>query len=346
MNLKRLCISPKATLLEALPIMDSGVCQLALVVEDGRLCGVLADGDVRRALIQGKDLQTPVAEAMNKNPLTVRLSEGPGIALVRLREKRVRHIAVLNDGGNLCDLWSLEDLLNFTVLPNHVVIMAGGLGSRLAPLTDDTPKPMLPVGGQPLLEVTLETLRRQGFRQFYIAVNYRPECIMDYFGDGSRLGVSIHYVQEKKRMGTAGALGLLPPVALPFIVMNGDILTQLNFANVLKKHEERGTLGTMVIKRHDVQIPYGVVRYDEDHYMESIEEKPQHFFAVSAGINVLSPAALAYIPNDTFYDMPDLFSELLRRGGRPAIHEMTEYWMDIGRISDYRRVNEEFAQYW
>lgn len=346
MNWKRLCVSPECTLLDVLPVIDGGVCQLALVREDDRLCGVLADGDVRRALIQGKDLQTPVADIMNKNPLTVRRSEGTGKALVRLREQRLRHIPVLDEEGKLCDLWSLEDLLNFTVLPNHVVLMAGGLGSRLAPLTDDIPKPMLPVGGQPLLELTLDTLRRQGFRQFFITVNYKPQCVMDYFGDGSRHGVSISYIHEQKRLGTAGALSLLPQLNLPVVVMNGDILTQLNFARVLKVHEEKGALGTMVIKQHNIQIPYGVVRHTENLYMEAIEEKPQHCFAVSAGINILSPKALALIPQDTFYDMPELFSELLRQGLRPAVHEMTEYWMDIGRISDYRRVNEEFSHYW
>lgn len=345
MNWKQLCISQQQSLLDALTIIDSGVCQMALVTSNDRLQGVLSDGDVRRAMLHGHDLQTPVSAVMNAAPVTVSLSEGWGTALVRLRENRLRHIPVLDDEGCLCGLWSLEGLLDFTALPNPVVIMAGGLGSRLAPLTDNTPKPMLPVGGQPLLELTIEHFRRYGFRQFYITVNYKPRCITEYFGDGSRFGVSITYIHESKRLGTAGALSLLPPLPLPCIVMNGDILTRLDFFDVLNAHQQRGAPATMVVKQHNIQIPYGVVRQTADAFMEGIEEKPQHSFAVSAGINVLSPEAIRRIPVDTFYDMPQLFTDLLIAGLRPAVHEMTEYWLDIGRIGDYRRANEDFPHY-
>lgn len=346
MNWKILCVTPSHSLLDALAVIEQGVCQMALVTDgNAKLLGVLSDGDTRRALLQGCDLQTAVCSVMSNNPVTVTLAEGRGVALLRLREKQLRRIPVLDNAGCLCDLWSLEELLEFSALPNPVVLMAGGLGTRLAPLTDDTPKPMLPVGGQPLLELTMDHFRRQGFRQFYITVNYKAQCITEYFGDGSRFGISITYIHEHKRLGTAGALSLLPPFSLPCIVMNGDILTRLNFIDVLKTHEGKAAPGTMVIKKHMVQIPYGVVRRSDDFYMEGIEEKPQHSFAVSAGINVLSPEVMSCIPHNTFYDMPELFSELLRRGMRPAVHEMTEYWLDIGRISDYRRANEEFSQY-
>lgn len=346
MNWKNMLISPEMTLLDALAVIDKGICQMALVTNsENQLLGVISDGDIRRAILQGKDMRTTVANVMNTQPITVHLSEGRGIALLRLRKKNLRHIPVLDNTGRLYDLWSTEELLNFSIVPNPVVIMAGGLGTRLAPLTEKTPKPMLPIGGQPLLELTVEHFRRQGFRQFYITVNYKPQCIIKYFGDGSRMGVSIVYINETKRLGTAGALSLLPPLNLPCIVMNGDILTRCNFINVLKLHERKKSPATMVLKNHNMQIPYGVVSQDADGYMTNIEEKPQHTFSINAGINVLSPETLTRIPKDTFFDMPDLFDKLLADGLRPAVYNMSEYWLDIGRISDYRRANEEFFQY-
>lgn len=347
MHWKNICISQDKSILDAIGIIDQGVCQTVLVTDAStKLLGVVSDGDVRRAILQGHDLQTPVAQIMNTQPVTVSVAEGYGTALVRLRSLGVRYIPVLDDAGRVVDFWSVEQLLRFNALSNPVVIMAGGLGTRLAPLTEDAPKPMLPVGGRPLLEHIVQHFVSMGFRQFYFTVNYKAGHIKEYFADGAAFGVSIDYVHETKRLGTAGALALLPErPTLPTIVMNGDILTRLDFAAVLAQHLNRAALATMVVKQHAIQIPYGVVSADRNNALLGIDEKPQHTFLISTGINVLSPEAFNYIPHEQFFDMPELFTALVQAQKPTHIHEMQEYWLDIGRLADYRRANEEFDLY-
>lgn len=347
MNWKNICISQDKSILDAIGMIDLGVCQMVLVTDaDYTLLGVVSDGDVRRAILRGHDLSTPVVQIMNSQPVTVSVAEGYGTALVRLRSSDLRYIPVTDDAGRIVDFWSVEQLLRFNALPNPVVIMAGGLGTRLAPLTEDVPKPMLPVGGRPLLEHILQHFVSMGFRQFYFSVNYKAEQIKEYFADGAAFGVSIDYVHETQRLGTAGALALLPerPV-LPTIVMNGDILTRLDFSAVLAQHTRSRALATMVVKQHAIQIPYGVVSAGADKALLSVDEKPQHSFLISTGINVLSPEAFAYIPHRQFFDMPELFSALVREQKNTQVYEMQEYWLDIGRLGDYRRANEEFDLY-
>lgn len=347
MHWKNICISQDKSILDAISIIDRGVCQTALVTDaDYRLLGVVSDGDVRRAILRGHDLRTPVAQIMNPHPVTVSAAEGYGTALVHLRSLDLRYIPVVDDAGRMVDFWSVEQLLRFNALPNPVVVMAGGLGSRLAPLTEDVPKPMLPVGGRPLLEHILQHFASMGFRQFYFTVNYKAEQIKEYFADGAAFGVSIDYVHEAKRLGTAGALALLPErPTLSTIVMNGDILTRLDFSAVLAQHTSSSTLATMVVKQHSIQIPYGVVSAGADKTLLSVDEKPQHSFLISTGINVLSPEAFSYIPHGQFFDMPELFSALVHKKKPTKIYEMQEYWLDIGRLADYRRANEEFDMY-
>lgn len=347
MQWRHICITRKTSVFDTMAVINQGVTQTALVVtEDGVLLGTVSDGDVRRAILQGYDLQTPVEKIMNAKPVTVSLSEGHGTALVRLRVLDLRYIPVLDEGGRVVDFWYMEQLLRLHVLPNPVMIMAGGLGTRLAPLTEDVPKPMLPVGGRPLLEHILEHFVGMGFRQFYFSVNYKAEYIENYFKNGSAFGVSIDYIHEDTRMGTAGALSLLPKSPeLPMVVMNGDILTRLNVAKLLQQHMESAALATMVVREHIMQIPYGVVSVGDAGQVLDIEEKPQHKFWISAGINVLSPEALDYLPAGRFFDMPDLFTRLAKANKNTRIYAMHEYWLDIGRIPDYKRANEEFAVY-
>lgn len=333
------------TMLDIIGVIDRGSCQVALIVDEhGVLQGIVSDGDVRRAILRGEDLQTPVARIMNSKPLSVRLGEGPGAALILMRDNMLRYIPVLDADGRLIDVWSIEHLLHFNALPNSVVIMAGGLGSRLAPLTEDIPKPMLPVGGRPLLEHIIQHFINTGFRRFYLSVNYKAQYIIDHFQGGTAFGASINYLREDKRLGTAGALSLLPELpTTPTIIINGDILTRMDFSALLHAHNQTGVAATMVVKEHAIQIPYGVVSVNEQGLMTGIEEKPHHLFSISAGINVLSPEAFAHIPKDTFFDMPDLFSALIAAGSLPAVYKTEDYWLDIGRLADYRKANEEFS---
>jgi NDP-sugar pyrophosphorylase family protein len=237
----------------------------------------------------------------------------------------------------------LADLLRTIERPNWVVIMAGGVGSRLDDLTRETPKPMLKVGTRPLLETIIRGYADQGFREFYLAVNYKSEQIENHFADGSRLGVSIRYLREKERLGTAGALSLLPehPTA-PIFVTNGDLLTRENYGRMIESHVESGAVATMAVRDYEMQVPFGVVR--ESHgRIESIEEKPIQRYVVSAGMYVLSREALDLVPRGEFFDMPSLFAAVIANGSRTCCHYIDGYWLDIGRLADYERANMEFA---
>ena len=220
--------------------------------------------------------------------------------------------------------------------------MVGGLGSRLRPLTETTPKPMLKVGNKPILQTIVEKFAEYGFSDIIMCVNYKSNIIQDYFGDGSAFGVSIEYILEEQRMGTAGALSLLTSSPHePFFVMNGDLLTNVNFEHLLDYHINQHALATMCVREYDFQVPYGVVNV-EGNLIRSIVEKPIHKFFVSAGIYMLSPEVIDYIPKNEFYDMPTLFEALMNKDQRTISFPIREYWLDIGRMEEYERANNEY----
>ena len=224
--------------------------------------------------------------------------------------------------------------------------MVGGLGTRLRPLTETTPKPMLHVGGKPILQTIVEKFVNYGFVDIIMCVGYKSTIIQDYFGDGSRFGANIEYVLENKRMGTAGALSLLNETQLPkepFFVMNGDLLTNVNFENMLEYHISHNAMATMAVREYDFQVPYGVVNIKNEKIL-SIEEKPIHKFFVSAGIYMLDPKCIDYIPKNEFYDMPTLFEKLIADNKETLSFPIREYWLDIGRIEEYERANKEYIE--
>ncbi|MCV6594270.1 MAG: nucleotidyltransferase family protein [Silicimonas sp.] len=341
--LQSLTIAPDVTLRSALEAIDRSKRQIALVVDDdGRLLATVTDGDVRRGLLRGADLDGPVRAVMHENPTVV--TEGAAQAETRkiIRDKRLQHVPVLDAEGRLVDLALAEELFGVAPKDTRVVLMAGGLGTRLRPLTETVPKPMLNVGGKPLLEQIIGVFADQGFWRISISVNYRAEMVRDYFGDGSDFGVSIDYIEEKQRMGTAGALSLLsePPEG-PFIVMNGDLLVTLQFADLLAYHREKSARGTLVVREYESQIPYGVVR-SEDGLMTGIEEKPVERYFVNGGIYVLSPEALDHLTPGAPLDMPDLLLRLRAEGGNVGVFPLRDYWRDIGRIDDLEAARSEF----
>lgn len=342
---KRILISADCFIQETLRVIDAGALKIALVVDDeGRLLGTVTDGDVRRAILKGISLDRPARDIMNPAPIVAGSSEGREQILQRMREKQICQIPVLDGDGRLVGLEILEDVLQPSWRYNHVVLMAGGLGSRLRPLTDENPKPLLKVGGKPILETIVENFRECGFRSFFISVNYLAEQIEEHFGDGSRWGVDVRYLREEKRMGTAGALSLLPErPSQPFIVMNGDLLTNVDFGNLLDFHQEHRPAATMCVREYDFQVPYGVVRVEKDRLV-GIEEKPVLRFFVNAGIYVLEPETLELLPPGTPLDMPHLFGRLLELRKQAAVFPIREYWLDIGRMSDFERANGEFAE--
>ena len=259
-----------------------------------------------------------------------------------IRELKLKHVPVLDASGRLVDLALVEDLFGVTPKDTQVVLMAGGLGTRLRPLTETIPKPMLTVGGKPLLEQIIAVFADQGFWKISISVNYRAEIVQEHFGNGDKFGVSIDYIEEEQRMGTAGALSLLPARPdQPFIVMNGDLLVTLQFADLLSFHREKEAEGTLVVREFENQIPYGVVR-SNDGLMTGIEEKPIERHFVNGGIYVLSPSALDHLAPGTPMDMPDLLLRLTETGGNVGVFPLRDYWRDIGRIDDLEAARSEF----
>lgn len=340
--LEHICIPADASIRDAIEAIDRGARQIALVIdEDRRLLATVTDGDVRRGLLRGVLLEAPVAEVMNRSPLTARQSDGTDAIRRFMRDRTLHHIPVLDEAGRLIDLAWIDDLAGPTRNDTRVIIMAGGLGMRLRPLTEEVPKPMLPVGGRPLLELILLNFIDQGFRRFTISLNYLGHIVRDHFGDGASHGAEIEYVEEPRRMGTAGALSLLPErPESSVIVMNGDLLTAVRFDSILRFHRETGATATLCARQFDMQVPYGVIRVDGTRLLD-IEEKPVHSHFVNAGIYVLSPSAFDHLEPGEPLDMPALFERVLSAGHNASVFPIREYWMDIGRHEDLSQARDD-----
>jgi dTDP-glucose pyrophosphorylase len=342
---KQILVTQEVTIRETLQIIDASAMQIALVVDsENRLLGTVTDGDIRRGILKGVNLDDSVKKIMNPHPTVAKSYERRDIVLAVMKLKRLNHIPVIDDEGRVINVETLQDLIQADVKENIVVLMAGGLGTRLRPLTDDCPKPLLKVGGKPVLETILENFMEYGFRKFYLSVNYKADMIKKYFGNGSRWGIEIDYIYEDKQLGTAGALSLLPErTNQPLLVMNGDLLTKVNFQQLIDFHSVHQAQATMCVRDYQFQVPYGVVKIDQDQLI-GIDEKPiQHFF-VNAGIYVLEPKLLELIPKNEFFDMPNLFKKIINQAGETTAFPIREYWMDIGQVNDYERANVEFKE--
>jgi dTDP-glucose pyrophosphorylase len=339
-------IAPDAPLLAAIRLLDRTSAQICLVVDaDGRLLGTVTDGDIRRGILKGKPLESSVAEVMNREPTVGRPSDPPAKLLEMMNAKLLRQIPIVDERGRVRDLRQWTQLSQSAqVRDNWVLLMAGGEGSRLRPLTEDRPKPLLNVGRKPLLESILESLSAFGFRRFYISVRYKAEMVKEHFGDGSRWGCTIRYLEEEASLGTAGALGLLDEQPRqPLIVMNGDVLTKVNFENLLEFHQQQGSVATMCVREFDFKVPYGVVEI-ENHRIRDIVEKPVRRLFVNAGIYVLDPSVAASVPKGRRIDMTEVFSRVIAAGGITAAFPVWEYWIDIGQIGDFERANSDYLQ--
>ena len=342
-NWQAALIGPEANFRDALKAIDATGAGMALIVDaERRLIGALSDGDLRRALIRGAGLEDRAASAANLEPLCIDQHQDRAATLAMLRAHSLRQLPVLDDERRVVGLSTVSDFLNIPVRRNGVVIMAGGKGERLAELTRDTPKPMLKVGPRPILDTIVTNLAAQGFRHFWLAVNYKAEQIERHFGDGSALGLDIRYLRETRPLGTCGALSLLPPLQEPVVVTNGDVLAKADYGHVLDSHLESGAAATVVVRDYQMQVPFGVVNADQGQIL-GIEEKPTHNYTISAGAYVLSPEALALVPTDAYHDMPALIAAMIARG-MPVRQQRAEgYWMDIGRPPDYAQANADFG---
>jgi dTDP-glucose pyrophosphorylase len=341
-----LVISPRATLREALEAITKNVRQAVLVMEaDGRLVGLVTDGDLRRGFLRGIPLDGAVADIMNPAPVTA----PPGMARAAVVElmlaRSIRHLPIVDARHRLVDVLFLEEQIAPPPLPAPAVIMAGGEGRRLRPLTEFTPKPLITVGGKPLVEFMIERLRRAGITEIIVAVHHKSEMIRERLGDGSRLGVRIDYVLEPTPLGTMGVLPLLRDrLTQPFFVVNADILTKCDFRAMWEFHGRQGHAAmTVGVSTHQVEIPYGEFTLQGER-VTRVEEKPRKEFPVNAGIYLLDPSAIALVAAGEYFDATDMIRILLDSGRVVAAHLIREYWLDIGRLPDLEQANRDVAE--
>jgi dTDP-glucose pyrophosphorylase len=340
-DLTKLLVRPEATLLEAMRVIDREGIELAFVAEQGRrVVGTLSDGDVRRTILAGYPLgaSNGVAMAMNKKFTSVDGRVGRAEVLDRMRGLGISAVPVLDGEGLMEGIHLLHELIGATTKPNAAVIMAGGRGTRLGPLTKNVPKPMLPVAGRPILERLVLQLVGHGVRRIYLAINYLGHVIERHFGDGSEFGCSINYLREKQPLGSGGALSLLGKreTDYPLVVMNGDLITELDISRLLHFHETGSYAVTMCLRGHQVQIPFGVaeVRGDE---LVALREKPQQDYLINAGVYVVSPDVIGFVPKRREFPMTDLFDLCFARKLRVGAHVIDGDWLDVGQPEQLRR---------
>jgi dTDP-glucose pyrophosphorylase len=343
-NIQNIKLTINSTIKEALEIIDKAAMQIALVIDDNdKLVGTITDGDIRRGFLKGLSLDSSIENVIFKDPTVATISDTKENILKLALSKKLHQIPIVDD-GKIIGIQDIEELIKPKEKTNQVILMVGGLGTRLRPLTENIPKPMLEVGNKPILQTIVEKFAEYGYTNIVMCVNYKSNIIQKYFGDGSKFGVDIEYVLEERRMGTAGALSLLKEKPIePFFVMNGDLLTNINFEYIHEYHTSNNAIGTMCVREYDFQVPYGVVNI-KDSKILSIEEKPTHKFFVSAGIYMLAPEVLDFIPRNEFYDMPSLFEKIINQKMNVISFPLREYWLDIGRIEEFKKANEEYNE--
>lgn len=340
---KNITISPVATIREAIEIVDRGAIQIAIMVdEDNLLLGIITDGDIRRGILNGISIDHPAKEILNSSPLTLPSNSSPEMQQRLMKEKVIRHCPLVDEQGHLTGVALFDEKLYAETPRNRIVLMAGGLGKRLGDLTQSCPKPLLHVGGKPVLESIIERFMRQGFTEFTISLNYKGEMIREHFQDGERMGINISYIHETQPLGTAGALAQLKgQVDEPIIVMNGDLLTTVDFRKLLEFHTKRYSAATMCVREHEYQVRYGIVEIADDASIQQLLEKPTYKHLINAGIYCLSPKSLDLIPENQFFDMPSLFKKVKETSDHIFSFPIHEYWLDIGVADDLQRANKE-----
>lgn len=343
-NWKNTLLKPTLTMEDAINVLTKESLRIVIVADvDRRILGIVTDGDIRRALVRGCNIKSPVSEFMHKNPLVASSEDSRESIVSMMKEKDVLVVPVVNEQSQVIGVETLSQLLDARKYDNPVFLMAGGFGKRLSPLTDDTPKPLLKVGSKPILETILEQFARYGFHSFFISVHYKADMLKDYFGNGEKWGINIQYVHEKEPLGTAGSIGLLPNFDLPVIVMNGDLLTKVNFERLLEFHEDSGGSATMCVREYDFEVPYGIIESDENR-VRRIVEKPVHSFFVNAGIYIISPELVRSIDGSNYLDMPSFLNSKLDDGEQINVYPVHEYWVDIGRMDEYQLARKNYSE--
>jgi dTDP-glucose pyrophosphorylase len=331
-----------ATLHQAIQNLNESSIKIVLVTsEAGELEGTISDGDIRRGLLKGLDLSSPIASVIHRNALVVTPEMGREVVLQLMGANKIQQIPIVNEQRHVVGVHLWDEITTLPERSNLMIIMAGGMGTRLRPYTETCPKPLLPVAGKPMLEHIIERAKLEGFSHFVLAVHYLGHMIESHFGNGEKLGVRIDYLNEKSPLGTAGALGLLSlrPVA-PFVVTNGDVITDIHYGELLDFHVRHSAMATMAVRMHEWQHPFGVVQ-TRGIEIVGFEEKPVARSHINAGVYALEPDALNLLSQDAHCDMPILFERLQAKAMRTVAYPMHEPWLDVGRPDDLNRANTE-----
>lgn len=338
-NIKKLTIKEDATIKKALKVISKGNIKMAIVFNNrGNFVGTLSDGDIRRAFLKGLNINSLIKNIYNKKPLIGKKGDSREKLLKIAISKKINEIPLVNSKGKVEEVITVVEHIKDKFFENKVVIMAGGLGTRLRPLTKSIPKPMLKIGDQPIIERIIERFKDLGFINFIICVNYKSHIIKNYLKNGNRFGVNIEYIDEKKRLGTAGALSLITEkITSPLFVINGDIFTNIDFKNMLDFHNKNIGAVTIGIKKHGIPSDYGEVKLNRNKIV-SIHEKPTHEFFVNTGIYILNPEYIKLVPKK-FFDMTSLIKKILLKKKKIIPFTIDGYWKDIGKINDYQEVN-------
>jgi dTDP-glucose pyrophosphorylase len=345
-SIDKYCIGVNSTIKEAMVVIDKNLTGGALVVnEESELVGTITDGDIRRAILRDCSINESIEGTYFKKFKFVTEMHSKKKAKEYMLSNNIRQVPVIDSDKKLTDLYFLDDILSYDIKENYVFILAGGLGTRLMPLTENVPKPMLKVGDKPILELIIDQFKEFGFRNFIISVNYKGEIIEDYFKNGSEFGVNIEYIRETKKLGTAGSIALVKEkFTKPLIVINGDILTGIDFEKFLNHHMKNRFNITVGVRNYEMIVPYGVVNTD-NMLIESLEEKPTYNFNISGGVYAINPEIIKYINEDEVYNMTDLIEDAINNNHTSGVYEITEYWKDIGQIEDYRKANRDIHKF-
>lgn len=338
MTLEKYQIHEKSSVMDALRQLTAHTIDILLAVDDKNIVtGLITDGDLRRGLVSGKTLESPVSDIMNTRFSSVGEGQDRAYLLDFMMARSIRHLPVIGQDKKLKGIHFLSHIIGNAPKPNIAVIMAGGKGLRLRPLTEYCPKPMLKVAGRPILERLVLHLVSHGITNIYISLNYMGEVIEDFFKDGAQYGCTIRYLKEDRPLGSGGALSLLPHQPdHPFIVMNGDLVTDIDIGSLLDFHTSRAAAACIASKRHYTKISYGVVEKKGDEFL-GISEKPTIEHEINTGTYVLSPECLKEIPREENFAITELFELLRRKGKKICVFETQDEWIDIGQPDDLKK---------
>ena len=344
-DIKQFCLNETATVQECMEVIDRNKQGIALIINEyGRFIGTVTDGDIRRFILSGDSVEKLLSRVMCSDALTAPLGTSREKIKELMNRYLVRNIPILDEAGCPCDIISLRDVVSEKDGAQCAVIMAGGEGRRLRPITEHIPKPMIEMNGKPILENIINSLSRSGIVNIFISLNYKADVIESYFKDGSDYNVKISYLIENKKLGTAGALTLLPDLpSKPIMVINGDVITKANFLRLMEFHNQHRCVMTVAATQYMLKIPYGVLNLS-GHYLLGVEEKPKQKFLCNAGIYMINPEIISMIPRNTEFDMTDLIREVVRKGLPVTTFPIHEYWIDVGEIADLKKARDTLEE--